>query len=103
MKTKLPTSKRQLKKLHKKLESGELAVVLQRHTAANNLKAIAKVNKLIAHAEEYDRVLATEAQHKEALDASRPMRTAKKAVALTKAAGIPKDKYLEAKTKAKAK
>lgn len=99
MKTKLPTSLRQLKKLHDKWKSGELTVVLDRHTAAGNVKGVAKVEKLIAHAVEYDNKLSSDAAHKAELDETRPARVAKKEAAITKAAGIPKDEYLAAKAK----
>lgn len=99
MKTNLPTSKRQLKKLHAKWTSGELTAVLDRHTAAENVKGVANTEALIAHAVEYDNKLTVNAAHKAELDETRPARVAKKEAALTKAAGIPKEDYLAAKAK----
>lgn len=79
MKSKLPTSKRQLKKLHAEWTKGNLTAVLNRHTAAKNEKAAAKVQKLITRAQEYEVVLAADAEHKAMLDMTRQARLEKAA------------------------
>ena len=87
MKTKQATSLRQLKKLHKAWTSGALTATLEKHKAANNLKGVAKVEKQIAHAKEYDAKLKADAAHKVELDATRLERVAKKEAARAKAMG----------------
>lgn len=99
MKTNLPTSKRQLKKLHAKWTSGELTVVLNRHTAAENNKGVANTEKLIALAVEYEGILNADAAHKAELDATRPEREKKANAAMTKRMGVSKEKFLAAKAK----
>lgn len=99
MKTNLPTSKRQLKKLHAKWTSGELTVALDRHTAAGNKKGVAKLEEMIAHAIEYDNVLAADAAHKAELDATRLEREKKAEADMIKRMGVPKDKFLASKAK----
>lgn len=76
-KSKLPTNKRQMKKLLKNIDNGTLGFQLKRHKALGNDKGVAKIEQLMDKARQLKDDLKKDAEWKAVLDSTRPARIAK--------------------------
>lgn len=74
-KSKLPTNHRQIKKLLKDLDSGELQAQLERHKERGNDKGVAKAEQLLDKAKQLQHDLKNDADWKAELDKTRRVRT----------------------------